>query len=312
MVKVGVLLPTRELAIKGSWDPGPALDFAREAEDAGFDSVWIGDSLLARPRLDALLMLPAVAAATRRVTIGTACLIPALRHPVLGASMVAAAHQATGDRFELAVGSGFSIPWVEKEFTAAGVPFGQRFGRVDELVRIWQAAWSGEKSFEGRYWQVDDLDRLPPPYTPGGPRLWYAGQHTPRVVDRVARLYDGWLPFMPSPDDYAGGWKRIQELCVEYGRPADAVFPGMYATICVNEDREQARADLEDYVQHYYGYPLEITSMVQAFGHGTADECADFLARYVQAGARHLVIRIGTLRSRPSLKEILAIVRSRI
>lgn len=315
---VGVLLPTRELAIKGSYDLGPVLDFAREAEDAGFDSVWVGDSLLARPRLDAYLVLAAVGAVTRRVAIGTACLIPALRHPVVGAGMISAIHHAMGDRFELAVGSGFPIPWVQKEFGAAGVPFSQRVGRVDDTVRLWQAAWRARRepgaptTFKSRYWVVEDLDRLPPPATPQGPRVWYAGQDTPRVVDRVARIYDGWLPFMPSHEAYASGWARIQELCVRYGRPADAVFPGMYATISIDDDRDRARATLEDYVQHYYGYPLEVTSTVQAFCAGTVEDCGRFLANYVAAGARHLVIRVGSLRPRHSLAELLAAIRTAV
>ncbi len=94
------------------------------------------------------------------------------------------------------------------------------------------------------------------------------------------------------------------------GRPAGAVLPGMYATIAVNDDREHARTELEEYVQAYYGYPLEICSTVQAFGHGSVEECADFLGQYVRAGARHLVIRIGSLRPGISLKELHGALRA--
>lgn len=312
---IGVLLPTRELAIAGVWDAAPLLDFAQEAEAVGYDSLWVGDSLLARPRLDALVMLASAAAVTSRIVLGTACLVPALRNPVISANLVASLDQAIVDRFELAVGSGFPIPAVRDEFAAAQVPFDTRVGRCDDTVRFWRQAWrsralGADTTFRGRYWQVDSLDRLAPAATPAGPRIWYAGGDTVRVVKRVAALYDGWLPFLPSSLAYEKAWQRIRELIDLNGRPADAVFPGMYATIAVHGNRERAREELEEYVQAYYGYPLEVTSTVQAFGHGTVEECALFLAGYVRAGARHLVIRIGSLRPSLSLHELLTALRT--
>lgn len=313
--QIGVLLPTRELAIAGVWDVAPLLDFAQEAEAVGYDSLWIGDSLLARPRLDALIVLTSVAAVTSRIVLGTACLVPALRNPVIGASLVASLDQAISSRFELAVGSGFPIPAVQAEFAAAQVPFDTRVGRCDDTVRLWRQAWRSREPgadtvFCGRYWHVDGLDRLVPAATSAGPRIWYAGGDTARVVERVAELYDGWLPFLPSSMAYEKAWQRIQELLEINGRPADAVFPGMYATIAVHKDRDRARDWLEEYVQAYYNYPLEITSTVQAFGYGTIEECAEFLSEYVRAGARHLVIRIGSLHSGMSLQDLLEALRA--
>jgi alkanesulfonate monooxygenase SsuD/methylene tetrahydromethanopterin reductase-like flavin-dependent oxidoreductase (luciferase family) len=315
--KVGVLLPTREIAITGSYDLASVLAFARRAEDIGYDSLWVGDSLLARPRPDALVVLAAVSSLIHRAELGSACLIPALRDPVVGAGVASSLHQAIGDRLILGLGSGFPIPLVEREFAAVGVPFDQRVGRLDETLRLWRQAWHSHGDpdagdFAGRYADASGLDRLVPPATAGGPRVWYAGGDTPWVMSRVARLYDGWLPFLPTPEAYAEAWSRIRELAAEAGRPEGAVFPAMYATISVDTDRDRARDALEDYVQHYYGYPLEITSMVQAFRYGTVEECAAELARYVVAGARHLVIRIGSLAPDPPLREILHAVRAAI
>jgi alkanesulfonate monooxygenase SsuD/methylene tetrahydromethanopterin reductase-like flavin-dependent oxidoreductase (luciferase family) len=82
-VKLGVVLPTREAAMTGRPEVEPLLEFAARAEDLGFDSVWAGDAPFARPRFEPLTLLAAVAARTRRVTLGTAILLPALRHPLL-------------------------------------------------------------------------------------------------------------------------------------------------------------------------------------------------------------------------------------
>ena len=71
-VEFGVLLPTREAVMSGHSETAPLLAMAERAEAAGFDSVWIGDSPIARPRHEPLTLLAAVAARTRRVRVGTA------------------------------------------------------------------------------------------------------------------------------------------------------------------------------------------------------------------------------------------------
>ena len=77
-VKVGYLLPTRERIMGGVHETRPILDLARKAEALGYDSLWIGDSVTAKPRHDALSMLAAIAAVTERATLGTAVLLPML------------------------------------------------------------------------------------------------------------------------------------------------------------------------------------------------------------------------------------------
>src|SRR5438128_10465225 len=82
-VEFGVLIPTREVVMSGRPETGPLLALAERAEAAGFDSVWIGDSLTARPRPEPLTLLSAVAARPRRVAIGTGALPAAPRNPVV-------------------------------------------------------------------------------------------------------------------------------------------------------------------------------------------------------------------------------------
>ncbi|MBB1242433.1 LLM class flavin-dependent oxidoreductase [Streptomyces durbertensis] len=308
-LSVGVLLPTREQAITGDFAANPLLDFARTAEELGFDSLWTGDSLIARPRLDPLVVLAAAGAATDRITLGTAALTPALRHPLIGANMLSALDHVCGSRLVLGLGSGFPVPETEEEFAAVGASFEGRAGRLDEIVRLWRTAWrshesGAERDFAGRHWQAEGLDRLPRPLTPGGPPLWLAGSDTPRVLARVARHYDGWLPFLPSAESYGRARRRIAELAEAEGRPADAVTPGLYATLTVDDNADAAKKELEHYIEHYYGRTLQAMSTIQAYGWGSAEECAEWLAGYVREGARHIVIRIGSLDPAPQLAQI--------
>lgn len=87
--RIGYLLPTRDLAVRDERELGPLIRQARLAERLGFDSVWAGDSPVTRPRADPLMVLAAVAAATERITLGTAVLLAGLRHPVLLAHQLA-------------------------------------------------------------------------------------------------------------------------------------------------------------------------------------------------------------------------------
>lgn len=88
-LKLGYLLPTRESIMQNRPSGRPLLDAARRAQDLGFDSVWAGDSLLAKPRHDPLTLLAAVT----DVEIGTAVLLPALRNPVVLAQQLATIDQ---------------------------------------------------------------------------------------------------------------------------------------------------------------------------------------------------------------------------
>src|SRR3989337_708724 len=135
-VEFGVLLPTREAVMSGRPETAPMLAMAERAEAAGFDSVWIGDSLIAKPRHEPLTLLAAVAARTRRVRLGTAVLLPALRNPVVLAQIVATLDRIAEGRVILGVGIAADSPPIRKEFAAADVPWHRRVGRYLETLEI--------------------------------------------------------------------------------------------------------------------------------------------------------------------------------
>src|SRR2546422_7206578 len=101
--KAGLLLPSREALLWADGDLTVVLDAARQAEKAGYDSVWAGDSLLARPRGEPITLLAAVAGATTRVMLGTAVPLPFLCHPPSLAPPPATLHPIPPSRLALAV-----------------------------------------------------------------------------------------------------------------------------------------------------------------------------------------------------------------
>jgi alkanesulfonate monooxygenase SsuD/methylene tetrahydromethanopterin reductase-like flavin-dependent oxidoreductase (luciferase family) len=180
-LSVGLMLPSRETAMTGKHDAQGLIGFARTAEEAGFDSVWVGDSLLARTRAEPLSVLAAVAAVTERVALGTAALIAPLRHPLLAAAQAATVDQLSGGRLILGLGSAASLRESGREFDAVGLSFAGR-ARLDNTVTLWRETWNGQGEF---------ADALPAAQ-PGGPSVWLAGGDTTKVIERVSATYDSW------------------------------------------------------------------------------------------------------------------------
>ena len=119
--RIGYLLPTRERVMTGEHATAPLLALAERAERAGFDSIWIGDSVTARPRHDPMTLMAAVAARTTRVEIGTAVLLPALRNPVLLAHQWATLDRISEGRVILGVGIASDVPNIRDEFEASEI-----------------------------------------------------------------------------------------------------------------------------------------------------------------------------------------------
>src|SRR5262245_34603688 len=107
---------------------------AGKVEGLGYDSIWTGDHVqFYNPTLESLTMLAHLAAVTRRVRLGTAVYLLALRHPTIAAKTAATLDVLSGGRFVFGVGVGGEYP---KEFEASGVPHGERGRRVDEAIDI--------------------------------------------------------------------------------------------------------------------------------------------------------------------------------
>ncbi|WP_055586126.1 LLM class flavin-dependent oxidoreductase [Peterkaempfera griseoplana] len=290
---IGVLLPTGRAQWGAGDEPRELPAFAVRAEQLGFSSLFVNDSLIS-PRIEALTMLAALAPTTERVTLGTAALLPFLRRPVQAAQTLASIDLLSGGRLVVAVGAGFPGRFGQPLYTLSEVPWERRFTRLDETVRLWRALWDGASDFHG---ELLHFDRLPPattPFRPGGPPVWLGGA-TPAALARTGRIYDGWLPYPPRPADYATGLTSVRKAAAEAGRPEGAVTPALFVSVRVDRSVEAGRRALGDWAQANYGMPLAELEKIQAVVTGTPEQVADGLARYVDAGARHLVVRLGAL-----------------
>ena len=303
-MKFGLLLPAGQAQLDAGGSPRALVGLAREAERLGFASIWAGDSL-SRPRVEPLTLLTAIAQATERVTVGTAVLMPAHRNPVQTAMTLASLDLISEGRLVLGVGAGFP-GFSEQEFALSGVAFRTRFSHLDDVVTLWRELWTGSPdSFHGKVLHYDWLPGGVRPARPGGPPIWLGGA-TPAALRRVAERYDGWLPYPPDPADYASGLSAIRAATDR------AVTPALFLTVYLDSDPRRGRRVLEDYAQGTYNRPLAEMSGIQATVTGPATEIAAAVRRYAEAGAEHVMLRVGSLepgaveRQLPLLAEAIA------
>src|SRR6267142_6911843 len=197
-MRVGVLIPTRGVVMASARRPDVDLCWrmARLADRAGYDAVWVGDSIVAKPRLEAVTTLAYLAGITERVRLGTAVLLPALRHPVVLAHQICNVDQISRGRLVLGLGVGWSLPSAEREWAACGADHKRRVRRLEEHVRIWRMLWRGEPvNYHDGDVELTDHTVGPLPWTEAGPPVLITagnrGELLPAQFERFARLGDG-------------------------------------------------------------------------------------------------------------------------
>jgi probable F420-dependent oxidoreductase len=265
------------------------LAMARHAEALGFDSVWVGDHLVLpfRPRsrepyrttgefpvawrdavYEPLVLLSALAQATRRVAIGVAVLVIPYRHPLVAAKMLATADRLAGGRVILGAGVG----WLEEEFEALGLPaehFRRRGAVTDDYLRAMKEAWlnTGPARYAGEFVRFRDVGTFPHPVrTPHIP-IW-AGGKGPRALRRAVRLGEGYLGIAAEPEALRREVAELRRLAERDRRDPDELTVALLAGITVT--RAPAPSDRA---------PLT----------GTPAQIVEGLRRYREAGLQHLI-----------------------
>jgi probable F420-dependent oxidoreductase len=269
---------------------GMLATLATRAEALGYDSVWMGDHLAFHtPTLESLTALTWVAAVTTRVRLGPCVYLLALRHPAVAAKAVATLDLLSRGRVVFGVGVGGEYA---KEFEAAGVPHGERGRRVDEGIAVCRALWGpSPASHEGRHFRFAGVTMEPKPAQPGGPPIWIGGR-SDHALRRAARLGDGWVSYLYTPERYRGALDRIEVLAAEAGRRLDAGrgFEAAHlAFAVVDDDWERARTLAARQLTRQYAQPFD-DLVAKYCVLGPPARCIEMLERYVAAGARTLIL----------------------
>ena len=242
-MQIGVQLPEVEREVR--WPEYVAM--ARAAEEAGFDSIWLGDHLLygdenraeAGP-WEVWTMLSALAAVTEQVKLGPLVACAGFHPPGLIAKMASTIDEISGGRFVLGLGSG----WNEREFRAFSIPTDRKVSRFEEAFAIIRRMLAGERvDFDGRYFTAEDAVLLPPPHrrTP-----MMIGSNGPRMLSIALPHVDAWNTWWDDYDNdpvqFAALNERISAAAREAGRDPGEIFRSACVLVQVDPDATERPA----------------------------------------------------------------------
>lgn len=283
-----------------------------QLEALPIDSLWIGGHVASRnPGPEAMAGLIRLAALTERVRIGTSILLLPLYPPAIVAKQTADVDRMTGGRLTLGVGIGGEYP---QEFRACQVSTQERGPRTDEAIPLIRSLWSGEVvNHTGRFYGMDDVRIHPPPLQPGGPPIVVAGRKQP-AMRRAALLGDGWMPYLYSPERYAGSVRTITALAAEAGRSLEAFEWFAFLFVNVNPEDRTAKEEAAAFLGGNYNQDFH-AMLDRVAATGTAEEVQRRIQAFVDAGARHLIFTPATREQadpirRRLLEEVLPGVRA--
>lgn len=237
--------------------------------------------------LEPLTLLSHLAAATRKIRLGTSVLVIPYRNPLVAAKMLATVDVISGGRVILGAGVG----WLEEEFVALGAPPFNARGRVtDEYLRLMRECWTKEQiRFEGKYYRVRDVVFLPKPVQKGGIPIWIGG-HTDAALRRAGELGDGWHPIglrppgLLVPAEYADKVKQVHAWAQRAGRDPKTITLTFRVPMAVWPRRATAPAGDRELFR------------------GTADQVIADIRQYQGLGVTHFVFDFTV----PDLKHMLA------
>jgi alkanesulfonate monooxygenase SsuD/methylene tetrahydromethanopterin reductase-like flavin-dependent oxidoreductase (luciferase family) len=208
---IGLMLPAIANTDTNLVDPPRVLAAARLAEQAGFDGVYVGDHLL-HPRglLEAVVTLSAVAATTSRISIGTCVMLVALRDPLWLAKQLGTLAAFAPGRLRIGIGLGGEYP---AEFTAAGVPLVERGRRAEEVLAEVRDLLAGRaKPAPAEDGMIVGIDPVPGTDIP----ILLAGWKEV-ALRRAARIGDGWIGYLLSPDSFTRRRDQLLRYRAEHG-----------------------------------------------------------------------------------------------
>jgi alkanesulfonate monooxygenase SsuD/methylene tetrahydromethanopterin reductase-like flavin-dependent oxidoreductase (luciferase family) len=275
------------------------LKLAQEAERSGaFDSIWVGDSVMAKPRPESIALLGALSAATERMKLGVGCMASfPIRDPIVFALQWATLDVISNGRMWLAACTGIVAGGVSaREGIIWGIKDGQRGNRMAENIEICRRLWTEDNvNFAGRYRNFEGITIMPQPIQRPCP-IWIAANPPPMASDvpmrRVAKIADGWMTVQLFPKMFAGNWAHLSDALRAEGRDPASFGNIEYHNININPDRNAALAESKRFLDEYYG-PVFAPEMIASWtAAGTPEQCAGHLRDLANDGAKAITLRI--------------------
>lgn len=321
----GLTLANRGVII-GVIKAGDLVGMAKQAEASGaFDALWVGDSLLAKPRLESVTLLSALAAVTKKVRLAVGCMATFVhRHPILFAQQWASLDVISNGRAWLAVclgGPNEQSAAQALEHAVMGVQAKERVGRLEEGITVLRKLFHEKKvSHRGRFYQFEKVTLEPSPVQNPCP-IWIASNPTgltwrdgasapDKVIERsfrrVARYADGWMTNKVNPEQFRHQWDRIAEMAREEGRDPTKLGNALYHNINIQEDRQAALQESKAFLDKYYTSNFSAAFVEGWTIAGSPKQCIEQLKAYFNAGLQHITLRLTSWDQEGQLKRFLS------
>lgn len=323
-MKLGLLLPNQGVVF-GATTVSELLDLAEQAEGSGvFESLWVGDNLLAKPRLESITLLSALAARTKTSRLGTACMASfPLRHPVVLAAQWGALDVLSEGRAVLTacIGGGPAKGNIagafDAEYGAMQINPRERVARMEEGIQVLRVLWTQDPaSFKGRFFDFDGVAVRPPPLQKPCPPIWIANNPwvfgntntgaNNKQIDRVARLADGWMTVGATPAQFESTWRDIQQAATNHGRDGEVLENSIYFNLNINDEHRAAYTESKRFLDEYYSSDWPESKVNVWTACGPPAECAERIRAFVRVGAQTMIIRFASYSQQTQLDRFLA------
>jgi alkanesulfonate monooxygenase SsuD/methylene tetrahydromethanopterin reductase-like flavin-dependent oxidoreductase (luciferase family) len=315
----GVNLNNREPLLAPDYTLSDLLDLSEAVEEAGFDSVWVGDSLFSKPRHEPMLLMAGISQRTRRVKLGTACLVTATRNPLYLALEWATLDHMSDGRTILGACMGNPEEGVKREYAALGLDFTRRASIFEEGLQVLRELWTeGKTNFDGEFFQYDDVSfysgtemaplapvQSPPPiWVVSNPRLVAGKSEEDRVekviskaAKRIAKYGDGWMTCCRAshPEEFKEQHEQILTAIEETGRDPSEYRMSYQVTMNIAESREAASKSIGEYIGQYYPELSKAMDLSEWGPVGTPDDIIEWIQTFADAGVDYFICRFGAL-----------------
>ena len=291
---------------------------ALDAEEMGFDSIFVHDHIVWSSEMhrhhissgahealeddqsadfyESLTTLAYLAAVTRRVKLGVACIVVPTKNPIYLAKQTATLDHWSGGRLLLGVGLGSKATEASDEFEVFGVDFSQRGPMTDDYIRAMKAIWEhGLASYEGRYVRFENAEMFPKPLQRPGPPLWVGGW-TDHAARRTGRLGDVWVPGWLSPTEMARGAGVVRQAAEEAGRDPSKIELAVEKLTVIAKTRDAALDRALPTVRTSSNtYERDVDDIQFALDRhiiGSVDDVRRRVTEFVEAGVTHFELKL--------------------
>ena len=291
---------------------------AQNSEELGFDTVWLHDHVVWSSEMhrhhissgateaitdaqeanffECMTTMSYLAAKTKDIQIGVACLVMPLRNPIYAAKQCATLDHLCDGRLLVGVGLGSKATRESSEFDVFEVPIKGRGNRTDEYIEAMKAIWTQPMaSYEGKYLKFDNAEIHPKPVQKPHPPVWVGGWMDQAAV-RAGRYGEGWIPGWLSPKEMARGCEILRNTAEDAGRDPAGIKIAVEKLAAIARTRDEAMTlALPTIRESSHTYERDVDNIQFALDRhiiGSVDDVRRRIDEFIEAGVQHFELKL--------------------